>query len=69
MNYELRVDALRGRAAACEARAAQTTSTKFRKCYKLLAKQYLTMASIEEEYAAGSVRLRGIAAINTTDRK
>jgi hypothetical protein len=57
MDHQLRVETLRRRAATCEAMADETTSLKFRNCYRLLAKQYGTMARIEEEYAAGNERL------------
>lgn len=57
MDHVVRLEALRRRAAACESKAGETTSRKFRDCYLLLAKQYGTMISVEEQYAAGSERL------------
>ena len=60
MDHLVRVETLRRRAAACESAANKTTSLKFRDCYRLLAKQYGTMARVEEEYAAGSDRLAAL---------
>lgn len=61
VNDPARVEALRRRAAACEASAHETTSADFRGCYRLLAKNYAALAQIEEEYAAGNERLASVA--------
>jgi hypothetical protein len=60
MDHHARVEALRRRAAECETKAGETTSRQFRDCYRLLAKQYGTMARVEEDYAAGSERLAAL---------
>jgi len=60
MDHLVRVEALRRRAAACESKADETTSRKFKDCYRLLAKQYGTMAQVEEDYAAGNDRLAAL---------
>ena len=60
VDHHIRVEALRRRAAECEAKAGETTSRKFRDCYRLLAKQYGTMAQVEEDYATGNERLAAL---------
>lgn len=57
MNHQVRAESLRRREAACESSAKETTSLKFRDCYRLLAKQYGMLAQMEEAYATGSERL------------
>ena len=41
----------RARAAKCELSAKNTSSTGFGECYRLLAKQYLVLANMEEDCA------------------
>ena len=41
----------RARAAKCELSAKSTSSEKFGECYRLLARQYLVLASMEEDCA------------------
>ena len=41
----------RARAAKCELSAKNTSSEKFGECYRLLARQYLVLASMEEDCA------------------
>jgi hypothetical protein len=60
MDHLIRAEALRRRAVACESKAGETTSRQFRDCYRLLAKQYGTMAKVEEDYAAGNERLAAL---------
>jgi hypothetical protein len=64
VNLHVRVEALRRRAAVCESKAGETTSRKFRDCYRLLAKQYVTMAQVEEDYAAGNERLAAVGKLS-----
>jgi hypothetical protein len=41
----------RARAANCEVSAKNTSSVRFGECYRLLAKQYLVLANLEEDCA------------------
>ena len=43
---------LRRHAAKCEAAAKSTISAKFGACYRLLAKNYVILAELEEDYVA-----------------
>lgn len=57
-----RAEELRQRAATCRTAAQRTTSPAFKSCYNLLATNYLIQARLEEEYAAGTARVRYSAA-------
>ncbi len=43
---------LRRRAAKCQQSAANSGSAKFGDCYRLLAKHYVILAELEEDYLA-----------------
>lgn len=58
MDHLARAEALRQRATACRSSADETTSAGFQKCYRMLADHYAILARLEEDYAAGSERLR-----------
>ena len=58
MDHLGRARELRERSSKCDAAANEATSTKFKSCYRLLAKNYLIQADLEEEFAASEQRLR-----------
>lgn len=57
MDHIARAEALRQRAVTCRSSAQETTSAVFQKCYRLLAEHYVSLAKLEDDYAAGSERL------------
>jgi hypothetical protein len=57
MNHLVRAESLRRRSASCESSANATSSSNFKTCYQLLAKNYAILARLEDEYAAGNERL------------
>jgi hypothetical protein len=62
MDHIARAEALRQRANACQSLSDETTSSKFKDCYSLLAKNYEGLAQMEENYAAASERMEAASA-------
>jgi hypothetical protein len=62
MDHVARADELRRKAAAILTKADNAKNDSFKTCYELLAVNYEMQARLEENYAAGSERLR-----NTTE--
>jgi hypothetical protein len=62
MDHVARADELRRKAAAILTKADNAKNDSFKVCYELLAVNYEMQARLEENYAAGSERLR-----NTTE--
>lgn len=54
-----RAEELRQRATKCIVAAKGTTSSVFKTCYDLLARNYLIQARLEEDYAAATDRIAG----------
>lgn len=52
LDHLARARELRRHAAKCEAAAKITISVKFGACYRLLAKNYLILAELEEDFVA-----------------
>jgi len=51
-DHLVRARELRRHAAKCEAAAESTSSAKFGHCYRLLAKNYVILAELEEDFVA-----------------
>ena len=58
VNHLSRAKELRSRAAQYEISAQNTTSKKFEECYRLLAENFLVLATLEEEYVQREVAAR-----------
>jgi len=52
LDHLARARELRRHAAKCEAAAKTTLSEKFGNCYRLLAKNYVILAELEEDFVA-----------------
>lgn len=52
LDHLARARELRRHAARCEVAAKSTTSAKFGDCYRLLAKHYMILAELEEDFVA-----------------
>ena len=52
LDHLARAREMRQRAAKCQLSAKNSLSAKFGDCYRLLAKNYLILAELEEDYVA-----------------
>jgi hypothetical protein len=52
LDHLVRARELRRHAAKCEAAAKSSVSAKFGDCYRLLAKNYVILADLEEDFVA-----------------
>jgi hypothetical protein len=52
LDHLVRARELRRHAAKCEAAAKSSVSAKFGDCYRLLAKNYMILADLEEDFVA-----------------
>jgi hypothetical protein len=52
LDHLVRARQLRGHAAKCEAAAKTSVSAKFGDCYRLLARNYVILAELEEDFVA-----------------
>jgi hypothetical protein len=52
LDHLARARELRQRAAKCQQSAKSSLSAKFGECYRLLAKNYVILAELEEDYVA-----------------
>ncbi len=63
VDHLARAEEMRARARNCELAAERSSSAKFAACFRLLVKNYDTLATVEEEYQArAEFRAKEIAA-------
>jgi hypothetical protein len=55
LDHLARAREMRRRAAKCQRSAKDSLSAKFGDCYRLLAKNYLILAELEEDYVARDI--------------